>query len=338
MTTPANAASANLDAPARAPAVTSALRTLDLERAGLDSIAAALDGALGEAFAAAVATLAGAQGRIIVTGMGKSGHVARKIAATMASTGAPAFYVHPGEASHGDLGMIQAQDAILALSWSGETPELADLITYAGRFHIPLIGMTSRDGSALARAADVRLVLPAAEEACPNGLAPTTSTTMQLAFGDALAVALLESKGFTAQDFRVFHPGGKLGAKLTLVRDLMHRSETLPLAPLGASMAQAVLEISAKGFGCVGVVDAQGRLAGIVTDGDLRRHMRPDLMALCVDQVMTRAPRAVAPDALAAVALDMMNARKIMALFVVDGDGAPCGLVHMHDLLRVGVA
>lgn len=323
---------------ARGPAVQSALRTLELERAGLDALAAALDGPLGDALSGAVAAIAASEGRVIVTGMGKSGHVARKIAATLASTGAPAFYVHPGEASHGDLGMIQAQDVVLALSWSGETPELADLITYAGRFHIPLIALTSRAESALARAADIRLVLPAAEEACPNGLAPTTSTTMQLAMGDALAVALLEARGFTAQDFRVFHPGGRLGAKLILVRDLMHRADTLPLVPVGATMAQAVLEISAKGFGCVGVVDAKGALAGIVTDGDLRRHMRPDLMALPVDEVMTRAPRAVAPEALAAVALDMMNARKILALFVVDAQGAPCGLVHMHDLLRVGVA
>lgn len=338
MTLSSSALPASAPPAARAPAVQSALRTLELERAGLDALAAALDGPLGEALSAAVAAIAAASGRVIVTGMGKSGHVARKIAATLASTGAPALYVHPAEASHGDLGMIQTQDVVLALSWSGETPELADLITYAGRFHIPLIALTSRADSALARAADMRLVLPAAEEACPNGLAPTTSTTMQLAMGDALAVALLEARGFTAQDFRVFHPGGRLGAKLILVRDLMHRADTLPLVPTSATMAQAVLEISAKGFGCVGVVDAQGALAGIVTDGDLRRHMRPDLMALPVEQVMTRAPRAVAPDALAAVALDMMNARKILALFVVDGEGAPCGLVHMHDLLRVGVA
>jgi arabinose-5-phosphate isomerase len=323
---------------ARAAAVQSALRTLELERAGLDSLAAALDGALGRAFAEAVALIGGCSGRVIVTGMGKSGHVARKISATLASTGAPAIYVHPAEASHGDLGMIQTQDVIVALSWSGETPELADLITYAGRFRIPLVAMTSREDSALARAADVRLVLPAAEEACPNGLAPTTSTTMQLTLGDALAVALLEARGFTAQDFRVFHPGGKLGAKLVLVRDLMHRAETLPLTPLGATMAQAVLEISSKGFGCVGVVDGDGRLAGIVTDGDLRRHMRPDLMTAPVVEVMTRNPRSVAPEALAAAALEVMNAKKILALFVVDAAGAPCGLVHMHDLLRLGVA
>jgi arabinose-5-phosphate isomerase len=320
------------------PAIRSALRTLDLERAGLAAIAQALDGPLGQAFAAAVAAIVAAQGRVIVTGMGKSGHVARKIAATLASTGAPAHYVHPAEASHGDLGMIHAQDVILALSWSGETPELADLITYAGRFHIPLVAMTSREDSALARAADVRLILPRAEEACPNGLAPTTSTTMQLAFGDALAIALLEERGFTAQDFRTYHPGGKLGARLTLVRDLMHGGATLPLARHGASMADAVLEISAKGFGCVGVVDEAGRLVGIVTDGDLRRHMAPDLMTRPVSEVMTPAPRTVAPDLLAAAALDLMNARKILALFVVDDGGAPCGLVHMHDLLRVGVA
>jgi arabinose-5-phosphate isomerase len=324
----------------RARAVVSALRTLELERAGLAALAAALDGPLGQALAKAVDLIVAAPGRVIVSGMGKSGHVARKIAATLASTGVPAHYVHPAEASHGDLGMIQTQDVIFALSWSGETPELADLITYAGRFRIPLIGMSSRENSALIRAADLGFVLPAAEEACPNGLAPTTSTTMQMAMGDALAVALLDARGFTAQDFRVFHPGGKLGARLSLVRDVMHRGEALPLVPASARMGEAVLEISTKGFGCVGVVEG-GRLVGIVTDGDLRRHMRADLMALPVEAVMTRDPRSIAPDALAAVALDMMTARgarKIMALFVVDGEGAPCGLVHMHDLLRIGVA
>jgi arabinose-5-phosphate isomerase len=319
-------------------AVSSALRTLELERAGLSALADAMSGELGAAFAQAVAVIGAAQGRVIVTGMGKSGHVARKIAATMASTGTPAYYVHPAEASHGDLGMIVPQDAILALSWSGETPELADLITYAGRFDIPLIGLTSNADSALGRAANVRLVLPKSEEACPNGLAPTTSTTMQLALGDALAVALLEGRGFTAQDFRVFHPGGKLGARLLHVRDVMHADRELPLVPLGARMAQAVVEISSKGFGCVGVIEPDGRLAGIVTDGDLRRHMRPDLMAAAVDEVMTRAPKTATPDMLAAVALEQLNRRKITALFVLDAQGAPCGVVHLHDLLRAGVA
>jgi arabinose-5-phosphate isomerase len=279
-----------------------------------------------------------ATGRVIVTGMGKSGHVGRKIAATLASTGQPAYFVHPGEASHGDLGMIQQGDVILALSWSGETSELADIITYSRRFQIGLISITSKLESALGSEADVCLALPKSEEACPNGLAPTTSTTMQLALGDALAVALLEAKGFTAQDFRVFHPGGKLGAKLTFVRDIMHRDERVPLVRLGAGMGEAVVQISAKGFGCVGVVDADGKLAGIVTDGDLRRHMRPDLMGAKVDDVMTRAPRTVTPETLGVEALEMLNSRKISAMLVVDQGNIPCGIVHLHDLLRLGVA
>lgn len=319
-------------------ATQSALRTLEIERAGIAALEAALRGALGQAFDEAVAAMSAAEGRVIVTGIGKSGHVGRKIAATLASTGTPAYFVHPSEASHGDLGMIRTGDTILALSWSGETAELADIITYARRFSIRLVAITSNGQSALGRAADVALALPKAEEACPNGLAPTTSTTMQLALGDALAIALLESRGFTAQDFRLFHPGGKLGAKLTYVRDLMHAGERLPLVPLAAAMADAVVEISAKGFGCVGVVDAQGRLAGIVTDGDLRRHMKPDLMTVPVADVMTRAPTTIAPETLAAKALEILNSRKIAALFVVDERKTPRGIVHFHDLLRVGAA
>ena len=316
----------------------SALRTLGLERAGIAAIEAELSNGLGDLFARAVELILAASGRVIVTGMGKSGHVGRKIAATLASTGQPAYFVHPGEASHGDLGMIQQGDVILALSWSGETSELADIITYSRRFQIGLISITSKLESALGSEADVCLALPKSEEACPNGLAPTTSTTMQLALGDALAVALLEAKGFTAQDFRVFHPGGKLGAKLTFVRDIMHRDERVPLVRLGAGMGEAVVQISAKGFGCVGVVDADGKLAGIVTDGDLRRHMRPDLMGAKVDDVMTRAPRTVTPETLGVEALEMLNSRKISAMLVVDQGNIPCGIVHLHDLLRLGVA
>ncbi|HWG04700.1 MAG TPA: KpsF/GutQ family sugar-phosphate isomerase, partial [Beijerinckiaceae bacterium] len=269
--------------------VASALRTLGLERAGIAALEAAIatsgNGGIAAQFEAAVTalgTIGEASGRVIVTGMGKSGHVARKLAATLASTGTPATFVHPGEASHGDLGMIRSGDAILALSWSGETVELADIITYSRRFRIPLVAITSNADTALGQAADVCLVLPKAEEACPNGLAPTTSTTMQLAIGDALAVALLEMRGFTARDFHVFHPGGKLGARLTLVRDVMHRGERMPRVAITATMAEAVVEISAKGFGCVGVIDPQGKLAGIITDGDLRRHMCPDLMTVAV--------------------------------------------------------
>jgi arabinose-5-phosphate isomerase len=318
----------------------SGLRTLRLEREGIAALEAALADAhaLGGAFDAAVALIGAAAGRTIVTGMGKSGHVARKIAATMASTGAPAYFVHPGEASHGDLGMIRPDDVILALSWSGETAELADIITYSRRFNIPLVAITSGAESALGREADVCLCLPKSEEACPNGLAPTTSTTMQLAIGDALAVALLEAKGFTAQDFRRFHPGGKLGARLTFVRDVMHSGDKLPLVAVDALMSEAMVEISAKGFGCVGVLNSGGRLAGIVTDGDLRRHMRPDLMSANVADVMTASPKVGAPDLLAVEALQSLNSRKIAALFIVDADERPVGIVHLHDLLRIGAA
>lgn len=324
------------------PARASAVRTLRLERAGIAALEdALLDQAgqgLGDAFDAAVARIASASGRTIVTGMGKSGHVARKIAATMASTGTPAYFVHPGEASHGDLGMVRQDDVILALSWSGETAELADIITYAKRFAIPLIAITSSAESALGRQADVCLRLPKSEEACPNGLAPTTSTTMQLAIGDALAIALLEARGFSASDFRLFHPGGKLGASLSFVRDLMHTGHRLPLIRPDAPMGEAILEISTKGFGCVGVVDAQGKLIGIVTDGDLRRHMSPDLVTAKVRDIMTSHPRTVTADLLAANALEILNSKKITALFVLDGAGRPEGVVHLHDLLRVGVA
>jgi arabinose-5-phosphate isomerase len=318
-------------------AVDSALRTLSTERDGLDSLMDAIGNGLGDIVAAAVERIAAAKGRVIVSGMGKSGHVARKIASTFASTGTPAHYVHPAEASHGDLGMVQPDDVILALSWSGETTELADLIAYAKRFRVPLIAVTSSASSTLGRQADLCLALPKAKEACPNGLAPTTSTTMQLALGDALAVALLEQRGFTAEHFRVFHPGGKLGAQLKLVRDVMHRDERLPIVAIGTRMDRAIEEISSKGFGCVIVVETDGTLAGIVTDGDLRRHLRPDLRTLLVDEVMTRSPRIIVPDALVATALEVQETSKITALIVVE-NGRPVGLVHYLDLLRVGVA
>ncbi|HEY8564178.1 MAG TPA: KpsF/GutQ family sugar-phosphate isomerase [Beijerinckiaceae bacterium] len=317
--------------------IASALRTLATEQDGIAALIAALRNGLEAPFRAAVERLGAVQGRVIVTGMGKSGHVGRKIAATLASTGTPAYYVHPAEASHGDLGMIRPDDAILALSWSGETTELADLIAYAKRFRIVLVAITANEGSTLGRQADVCLALPKAPEACPNGLAPTTSTTMQLALGDALAVALLETRGFSALDFGVYHPGGKLGAQLKLVRDVMHTGERLPLVPVGASMSEAIAAISAKGFGSVIVVEPDGRLAGIVTDGDLRRHLRPDLPTLPVETVMTRAPRTIGPDALLAKALEIQETAKITALVVVE-DERPVGLVHYLDLLRAGVA
>ena len=321
----------------------SALRTLGLERAGIAALEAALlqpASGLAGRFDAAVALITRATGRVIVTGMGKSGHVGRKIAATLASTGTPAYFVHPGEASHGDLGMIQAGDAILALSWSGETAELADIITYSRRYGIALVALTSNAESALGREADVCLDLPKSEEACPNGLAPTTSTTMQLALGDALAVALLEARGFTAQDFRQFHPGGKLGANLSFVRDIMHKDEAIPLVPLGARMEHALIEMTGKRFGCVGVIDEAGLLVGIITDGDLRRRMKVshDLLAEPVEQVMTPRPMTIGPDTMAAEALALLNETKRSVVLVVDGHLKPVGIVHLHDLYRVGVA
>ncbi len=308
-------------------------RVLDTEARALAALAASLDGG----FTRAVALLDRVGGRVVVTGMGKSGHIARKIAATLASTGTPSLFVHPGEASHGDLGMVARDDAIIALSNSGAVPELADIIAYSRRFRIPLIAVTSRRDSPLADAADTALVLPDVAEACPMGLAPTTSTTMMLALGDALAIALLERKGFTTDDFRTFHPGGHLGKRLTRVADIMHGPAELPLAPLDTPMSQAILEMTAKSFGCVGIVDGDGRLVGIVTDGDLRRHMEDGLLRQTVAEVMTRDPRAIRPQALAAEALAEMNERKITSLFVVDGE-RPVGLVHVHDCLRVGVA
>ena len=322
-----------------ATATRSAVRTLGLERAGIAALEAELSsgGGLSPAFDAAVALLRAATGRVIVTGMGKSGHVGRKIAATLASTGTPAYFVHPAEASHGDLGMIQNGDAILALSWSGETAELADMITYSRRFGIGLVAMTANAESALAREADVCLALPKSEEACPNGLAPTTSTTMQLVLGDALAVALLEGRGFGPGDFHVYHPGGKLGSLLKQVRAVMHAGEALPVVPLGTRMDAAIRVMTARGFGCVLVVDGEGGLAGIVTDGDLRRHMGPGLPESAVEAVMTRTPRTVAPDTLLAEALKIVETRSITALPVVEA-GRPVGIVHVMDLLRTGAA
>ncbi len=320
---------------AESTAAASALRTLSLEKQGLAALEEALQNGLSDGFERAVALVCAATGRVIVTGMGKSGHVGRKSAATLASTGQPAMFVHPAEASHGDLGMLQSSDVVLALSWSGETAELAAIITYAKRFAIPLIAMTSRAESTLGREADVALLLPAAQEACPNGLAPTTSTTMQLALGDALAIALLEAKGFTARDFGMLHPGGKLGARLAYVRDIMHAGERVPRIRVGSRMADAIVEISSKGFGCVGVFDEQGALVGIITDGDLRRHLESTPhVDTPVERVMTRKPRTIRSDALVAEALELIS-RKISALLVVEGTRV-VGIVHFHDLMRLG--
>ena len=320
-----------------APVIVSAQRTLEMEGQGIADLHQALGGALAAPFAHAIEFLKGTKGRVIVTGIGKSGHIGQNIAATFASTGTPAHFVHPTEASHGDLGMITREDAILALSWSGETVELSNILTFAVRFAVPLIAITSRADSALGRAATVVLELPRAPEACPHGLAPTTSTTMTLAMGDCLAVALLEAKGFTAHDFKVFHPGGSLGAKLKFVADVMHIGERLPLAREDEVMGKALVTMTAKALGCLGIVDINGRFVGIVTDGDLRRHMGADLLNLTVGQIMTRKPKTVAPKLLASAALEQINTSRITALFVVD-KGIPVGVIHVHDLLRLGVA
>ena len=317
--------------------IASAVRTLEAEAGGITALSAAIHDGLGRAFVAAVDLMHDARGRVIVTGMGKSGHVGRKIAATFASTGTPAFFVHPSEASHGDLGMITPDDVIMALSWSGETVELKDLIDYSRRFNIGLIAVTAAADSTLGKAADAVLVLPQAREACPHNLAPTTSTLMQAALGDALAVALLERRGFTALDFGKLHPGGRLGAMLKFVRNLMHTGATIPLVAAGAPMSEALVEMSAKGFGCVGITDPRGSLIGIVTDGDLRRHMRPDLMKARVEEVMTRSQKTVTPDQLASEALEILNSSKITALIVAEA-GKPVGIIHIHDILRAGVA
>lgn len=315
----------------------SALRTLGLEADGLASLKAALEGPLHQPFEQAVQTLKAAKGRVIVSGIGKSGHISQKIAATFASTGTPAFFVHPSEASHGDLGMITSDDVILALSWSGETVELSNIIMYSRRFRVPLIAITSGAGSALGQQADVVLALPRAKEACPHGLAPTTSTTMQLAIGDCLAIALLESKGFTAHDFKMFHPGGSLGASLKYVSDLMHTGDRVPLARETAPMSEAIVTMTTKSFGCLGVIDAKGRLSGIITDGDLRRHMGDALLTRLVGEIMTKKPKTAAPNMLAATALETISSSRISAIFVVE-KGKPVGILHIHDLVRAGVA
>ena len=310
-----------------------ARRVLGLEAEALTLLAEHLDGR----FVRAVDTILAAKGRVICTGIGKSGHVARKIAATMASTGTQAYFVHATEASHGDLGMIGQDDVILALSKSGETKELADMIGYAKRYSIPLIGMTAKADSTLGRAADILLQVPDAAEACAETNAPTTSTTLMIALGDALAVALLESKGFKADHFKVFHPGGKLGAMLRTAGDVMHRSAELPLVASGAPFIDGVKAMTAKGFGVLGVVHPDGRLAGLVTDGDLRRYITNGKSVATIDDVMTKSPRTADPTSLAADVLRIMNERKITQMFVLDG-GKPVGLIHMHDLLKAGLA
>jgi arabinose-5-phosphate isomerase len=316
--------------------VDSARRSLQAESEGMEALANSLSGTLGEAFAALVELLAAAKGRVIVSGMGKSGHIARKIAATLASTGTPSHFVHPAEASHGDLGMITRDDVVVLLSNSGESAELKDIIAYTQRFAVPLVAFTAYCGSTLAKAADVIIELPQAREACPNGLAPTTSTLLQLAMGDALAVALLEERGFTARHFRDFHPGGKLGAALKHAADIMRKGEALPLAGLSTRMRDALVIMTEKACGCLGIVDDHGKLSGIITDGDLRRHMSPGLLELEVRSVMTADPKSIPPDMLAVEVLELLNSSSITTVFVVGADRHPLGLIHIHDLLRIG--
>src|SRR5690606_4433232 len=318
-------------------AIASALRTIKTENAGLAALEEALNNGLSGPFVEAVKLIVDSRGRLVVAGVGKSGHIGSKLAATFASTRTSALFVHSAEANHGDLGMIGRDDVILAISWSGETAELKGIVNYSQRFRIPLIAITAGEDSALGRSADVVLLLPKTAEACPHGLAPTTSTMMQLAIGDALAIALLEARGFTPSDFKTFHPGGSLGASLVHIRDIMHRDERLPLVKVGTSLPDAMKVLAQKSFGCVVVVDDGGNLAGIVTDGDISRNLSRNLAALTVDEIMTRKPKTVDQNMLATAALNTINENHIGALIVVEA-GRPIGLVHFHDLLRIGAA
>ena len=315
-----------------------AVKALEIEHTGLAALVEAAKAQLGENIAKAVGMIMACSGRVIISGIGKSGHVGRKMAATLASTGTPASYVHPAEASHGDLGMIMQQDVVIVISNSGESPELRDILDYTRRFDVPLIAVCGKGKSALAKAADLVLLIPKVEEACPIGLAPTTSTLLQMALGDALAVTLLEAKGFAAQDFHAFHPGGKLGAKLKQVKDVMHRQDSLPLVALGSLMADALVEMSARSFGCLGIIDQEQKLVGMITDGDLRRHMGPQLLSANVDDVMTANPKTLQGSVLASEALERMNRGKITTIFVVNENHHAIGLIHIHDLLRLGVS
>lgn len=318
--------------------ITSIRKTLAIETQGLHALSAALDQDLGANLVRAVEVILKAQGRVIVSGMGKSGHIARKIAATMASTGTPASFVHPAEASHGDLGMITTQDVVVMLSNSGESAELKDMLNYCARFSVPMIAITANAASTMGRAADITLQIPKVQEACPNGLAPTTSTLLQLALGDALAMALLEAKGFSADDFRNYHPGGKLGAQIKHARDIMHVGDELPLCRVGDKLRDAVPAMTERKFGCIGVKAANGNLVGMITDGDLRRHIGSDLWSRKAEDVMTHNPTTIHGGMLAAEVIELINTKRITAVFVVDENKKPIGLIHIHDLLREGVS
>jgi arabinose-5-phosphate isomerase len=325
------------DAAAASHCLVSAERTMETEIAGLSAVRAALKDGLAGPFQQTFDLIQKSKGRVIVTGIGKSGHIGTKIAASLASTGTPAFFVHASEASHGDLGMITEQDVVLALSWSGETQELAGIVSYTRRFKVPLVAITSRLDSTLGGAADIVLKLPSVAEACPHGLAPTTSALIQLAIGDALAVALLEGRGFTAQDFRVFHPGGRLGASLKTAKDIMHSGDRLPLVAESTMMSEGIVLMTQRGFGVLGVTDELNQLIGIITDGDLRRHVSSNLLAKTAGEIMTRSPRSVTRDTLSASILELVNSLSITSVFVIE-DGRPVGIVHLHDLLRIGAA
>jgi arabinose-5-phosphate isomerase len=318
--------------------ISAARRAIEIETEGMKALLADLSGPLGKAVEAAVETIGKAKGRVIVSGMGKSGHVGRKIAATLASTGTPASFVHPAEASHGDLGMITTQDVVMLLSNSGESAELKDILNYCARFSVPMIAITANATSTMGRAADIILQLPKAKEACPNGLAPTTSTLLQLALGDAIAMALLEAKGFSAEDFRNYHPGGKLGARIKHAHDIMHQYNELPLVTAGTTIDKAISILSDKKFGCVGVVDKSGALTGIVTDGDLRRNLHIERSTQSVETIMTRDATTIHGHMLAAEVIELINTKRITAVFVVDAENKPTGLIHIHDLLREGVS
>jgi arabinose-5-phosphate isomerase len=318
--------------------LTSARRALSIEANGMAKLQSALDAALGTALEKAVASIQNAKGRVIVSGMGKSGHIGRKIAATLASTGTPASFVHPAEASHGDLGMITQSDVVMLLSNSGESAELNAILSYCARFAVPMIAITANGESTMARAADIVLEIPKVEEACPNGLAPTTSTLLQLALGDAVAMALLEAKGFSADDFRSFHPGGRLGARIKRASDLMHNGDALPLVKDDSQLEAAIAVMSQKKFGCIGITDQSGKLSGLITDGDLRRNLSRNLSTLTVADIMTKNPKVIDGDMLAAEVIDLINTNRITAVFVVNDRHEPVGMIHIHDLLLAGVS
>ena len=319
-------------------AADTAVETVRLEIAGLVALMTALESSdLRDAFVRACTLIEAVKGRVIVTGMGKSGHIGRKMAATFASTGTPAMYMHPAEASHGDLGMVTPDDLLLALSWSGETRELADVISYSRRFSVPLIAITSNCDSALGSAADVCLAMPQSKEACPNELAPTTSTTVQLAMGDALAVAMITRRGFSPEDFLRFHPGGKLGAQLLTVRDLMSMGDEVPRVPSDATVRDATVEMTSKRYGVTAIVDDSDEVVGVFTDGDLRRCIGVTPLDSPVRLQATSAPITIGPQSLASEALKRMNVCKVSLLFVID-TGRLVGVLHIHEILRAGVA